>query len=176
MRNLSVILIAGLLLSGCGSKELTRDEALQIIKKERNYPHVLDYDIFCSDPSHAKKVLDKGLEAAGMVIVHRTLKFKDVGVKPIIEFTDKAKPYLLTTSKEDQSAKIQKVKIADEDISEVTAIVPDKSNNTAVVEYTIIYKNITPFSVLMKKDLKQPDKQTAYFALSDKGWIIPKRR
>ncbi|WP_139235654.1 hypothetical protein [Mucilaginibacter polytrichastri] len=81
----------------------------------------------------------------------------------------------MPTPEEDRKYKIQKVRLADEDMGEITAIIPDKSNNTAIVEYTTVYKNISPFAVLVKKELGKPDKKEAYFALSDNGWVIQKQ-
>ena len=33
------------------------------------FPKVVDYDIFCGDPVHARKVFDAGLEEQGLVVV-----------------------------------------------------------------------------------------------------------
>jgi hypothetical protein len=50
--------IAGVALSGCSpSQEPTKDEVLQILNKELEYPRVVDYDIFCSDPQLVNKLL-----------------------------------------------------------------------------------------------------------------------
>jgi len=178
MKNLSIVLIAGLLLCGCGKNELSREDALALIKKEKGYPRVFEYEIFYSDPYHATRLLEKGLEGKGLVTIKKTQKLKDIG-SPLVHFTAKAEPYLINGTPEewnaDFAAGIQRVKLADEDIGEITAIIADKSNNTATVEYTTVYKNITPFAVLLKRDLQKPQQQVAYFALSDKGWVRQKR-
>jgi len=172
MKKLSLVLVmAALIASGCSQKELSREEAYKLINKDKQYPKVLDYDMFYSDPQHATRVLNKGLESDGLVTVDRTQKLKDVG-KPLIHFTDKAKPFLIGGP----SDGIQKVKIADQEMGEITAIIPDKSNNTAIVEYTVLYKNITPFSVLLKRDLNKPEKKEAYFVLADTGWMIRRQK
>jgi len=98
---LFILLSAGSILSGCDTNELKKEEALLIINKELNYPHVVDYDIFCSDPVHAKKLLDARLETSGMVTIQKTQKLKEIG-KPMVQFTDKAKPYLLPTPDKDK--------------------------------------------------------------------------
>ena len=76
MKNLPfTLLLAGITLYGCNqTPKLTQDEALQIINKELKYPRVIDYDIFCSDPAHAKSLLDAGLETSGMVTVQKAQK------------------------------------------------------------------------------------------------------
>lgn len=168
-----IILIAGLL-AGCTSKELNREEAFRIIKQEMQYPKVVDYDIFCSDPAMLKKVIDAGLEERGLVTVQRTQKFKDIG-KPLIEFTEKAKPHLLPTPEKDKKTDIQKVKIADEELVEVTSIQTTAGGKQAVAEYTTAYKNVSGFSSLTNKDYNQPDTHKAYFALYDDGWRLEKK-
>src|SRR4051794_23909812 len=102
MKRLAIFLpVIFLLFQGCKSKrELTRDEALKQINKELEYPGVIDYDIYCGDPQHAKKLLDAGLETEGLVTVQRTQKLIDAG-KPFISFTAKAKNFLLPTTEKD---------------------------------------------------------------------------
>ena len=175
MKKLLFILIsAGVILSGCNpARELKKDEALKIINKELNYPRVIDYDIFCSDPEYAKKLLNAGLEISGMITIQKTQKLKDIG-KPLVQFTEKAKPYLLSTPNKDKVLDIQKVKIADKEVKDIQ-IKPDRENRNAVwVEYTTVYKNITPFSVLLKKNLKEPIPYKVQFSLSANGWILQK--
>ncbi|TRW21948.1 hypothetical protein FMM05_19355 [Flavobacterium zepuense] len=179
MKSLSFfLLLAGILLTGCGSKELSKDEAIQLLKKEKGYPRAIDRSIFCRDQGHAKMVFAAGLEKSGMVTINEGLSLRDVIAKePIIKFTDKAKPYLLPTTEEDSKDKIQRVKLAEEEIVEVTSIISDKDSKTVTVNYTTHYSNLTPFAVLATTKLDVTTKEnTATFALSDEnGWILQKR-
>ena len=68
----------------------------------------------------------------------------DIG-NPIISFTDKAKPFLLPVTDEDKKSKVQKVKIADEDLEEITGVQMLDGNKQAVVEYRTSYKHILRF-------------------------------
>jgi hypothetical protein len=175
MKKLSIIpLLLSAIFTGCGPKELSRDEALKQIKQEINYPVVLDYDLYCSDPPSAKKVLDAGLENAGLVTVQRTQKLGDVG-KPLISFTGKAQSYFLSTPEKDKARYIQKVKIADEDLVEVTNIRSNKAGNKAVVHYTTAFKNVTPFAAVTTADFNKKKTNKAYFALGDEGWKLEKK-
>src|SRR5688500_11001361 len=115
MKKLFTLFWIASLVIGCNSKELNREEALQIIKKEKQYPKVIDYDIYCGDPQFARKLVDAGLEKEGLITLQRVQKLSNVG-EPIIQFTDKAQPYLLTTTAEDKANNIQKVKIAEEEL------------------------------------------------------------
>lgn len=175
MKSITVILcFASMLVTGCSSNNLTRNDALRILQKERVNPRIVDYDLFCGDPNYAVKVLDAGLEDKGYLTVDRTQKLKDIG-KPIIHLTDKAKPYLLPTPKEDQISKIQRIKLAEEHLKEITSIKISASRKNAVVEYAVTYKNISPFAVLIKRNLQKPDTTKAYLSLYDDGWRIEKK-
>jgi uncharacterized protein YpmB len=176
MKKLAVILWAtSLLFQNCDSKkELSREEALSQIKQERKYPGVLDYEIYCGDPKYSKKVLDAGLESEGLVTVQQTQKLVDVG-KPLIGFTPKAQAFLLPTPPPDKSSLIQKVKLADEDVVEVTNIRTNGSGNKAVVDYSTAFKNVTPFAKLTTVDFEKIKTNKAYFALGDQGWKLEKK-
>lgn len=163
-----------LLLAGCSSnEELSREEALNLIQQSKNYPKVVDYDLYCGDPKYAKKAIDAGLESQGLVTVQRTQKLEEVG-NPLIQFTDKAKPYLLPTPPGDQSSHIQKVKLGDEALVEITGIKTGPSGKNAVVEYTTAYKNLTPFAVLAATNWEQQKARKANLALYDDGWRLEK--
>jgi hypothetical protein len=162
-----IVSIFYVLIVACSSnKELTREEAFRQIQQGKHCPQLLDYDIYCGDPQYAKKVVDAGLEAQGLLTVQRAQKLGDIG-SPLIQFTEKAGPYLLPTPESDKSSNIQKVKIADEDLVEVTDIKTGQSGKGAVVEFTTGYKNLTPFSVLVPADFKQHQTRRANFALYD---------
>lgn len=175
MKKLIVIILISGLFIGCSSKKLSREEAFKIIKQEMKYPKIVDYDIFCSDPAFAKKVIDAGLEEKGLVTVHRTQKLKDIG-KPLIEFTNKAKPYLLPTPEKDKAIQVQKVKLADEDLIEVTGVKATEDGKQAVAEYTTAYKNISGFSALTDINFNKTTTRKANLALYDDGWRLDKIR
>lgn len=169
-----LVLYSILILAGCTSKkELSREEAFKLLQQEKHYPKVIDYDISRSDPTAAKKVLNAGLESAGLVIVQRTQKLGDVG-KPLISFTEKAQPYLLETPEKDKVLDVQKVKIADTDLVEVTGVKTESDGKNAVVEYATAYKNVTPFSALTTINFNQRTTHKARFSLFDDGWRLEK--
>lgn len=171
---LFTLILAGVILSRCNhAPKLSKDEALQIINKELNYPSVIDYDVFCSDPEYAKKLLDAGLETDGIVIVQKAQKLKDIG-EPLVQFTVKAQPYLLSTPDKDKALDVQKVKVADEEVKDLSINLDGENKNVVWVEYTTIYKNITPFSVLMKRNLNEQVRHKVQFSLIDNGWILQK--
>jgi hypothetical protein len=175
MKKLTIIFLLATVIGGCNSKkELSKEEASQIIKEGKLFPRVIDYDIYCSDPEFAKKVIDAGLEQQGLVTVQLTQKLGDVG-KPLIAFTDKAKPYLLPTPEKDKRMDIQKVKIADEELIDVTGIQTMEDGKQAVAEYTTAYKNIGAFSALTKNFNSQTATHKAYFTLYDDGWRLEKK-
>lgn len=176
MKNLLFVFIAiWMLSSSCSSKsqDLSREEALILIKQDTAFPKVIDYEIYCGDPEFAKKVLDVGLDAQGLVTVQQTKKLSEVG-NPLIRFSEKAQPYLLPTPDEDKSVKIQKVKLAEEELQEVTGIKMLNGNKSAIAEYTTSYINVTPFSALVQTDFNEKVNHTALFSLYDDGWRLEK--
>ncbi|MGN6291211.1 MAG: hypothetical protein ACTHMV_00585 [Chitinophagaceae bacterium] len=166
--------MAALIFTSCSSNNFTREKAQKLIAAEKMYPKVYTHDIFCGDPKHGLQSIDAGLEKDDYVNVLKTKKFGDAD-KPWITFTDKSTPYLLPTPEKDKQYNIQSVKIADEEFVEITGLRIGQSKKTAMVEYTTVYKNISPFAVLLKTDLKETNNRKAYFALYDDGWRIVKK-
>lgn len=171
------ILSTGLLffIFSCNQSELSNQEAATIIRSEKGYPKVYEFEINTADPAVAKRLLDAGIETNGMVSIDRKQKLKDIG-KPVIHFTEKAKPFLVENPSGAHDANIQKVKIADVDLGEVTGISIENGGKTAIVNYTVQYRNISPFSKLVKRDLSNPESQQDIFVLYDSGWKLEKRK
>lgn len=88
-------------LTACSEKELTKDEAIKLLAKEKGYLRTMDFDIFTADPVYAKRLLDANLERDGYVTIQKTQQFSEIG-NPLIGFTEKAKPFLLPVSTEDE--------------------------------------------------------------------------
>jgi len=170
----SIIWLACILIVSCTSKKtLSKEDAFQKIQQGKQFPKVIDYDLYCGDPEQAKKVLDAGLETDGLLKVQRTQKLSEAG-SPLIHLTDKAQVYLLPTPEKDKSSNIQKVKLGEEQLVEVTGITTSESGKDAVVEYTTAYKDLTPFSVLVATNYKQIASRKANFSLDDEGWKLEK--
>ena len=77
------LIIFSVITAGCASNELTREEALSLIRQKIRYPKVFDFEINLVDQDQARKVLDAGLEEKGLLTVPRTQKLIDIG-KPIM--------------------------------------------------------------------------------------------
>lgn len=168
MKVLSFIVAAFLLVS-CGSKKLTREKAAELIKAE--YPRTIDWDIYTADPKHAARALDTKLEEEGYITLKRKQTLAEMG-SPFIFFTDKAKPYLLETPEKDKKIDIQKVKLAEQHFNEITGMQILKNDKKAIVEYTVVYKNVTPFVAISNLKIEPKVDKKAYFALYDDGWRI----
>lgn len=170
MKKLLSLCIAALLLGACSNNEkLDRETALKLIEDSKTYPRVISYNIFVSDPAYAQRVLDAGLEESGLVVIERTRKIGDIG-RPIISFTAKASPYLLPQSDRDKSDGIQRVKIADEAVEEVTGIKILDGDNKAIAEVKTSFQNISPFYSLSKLELNKGKMRKVNFVLYDDGW------
>lgn len=162
-----------LLLSGCNSQNLTREKALELITKQYPYPSVKGYYIFTDDPASSQAVIDAGMAANGYITVDKKLSLKR---HPIITFTDKAKPFLLPVEEKEKADFIQRLRIAQEDIIDVTGIRLLGQGKKAIVEYTTQYKDLTPFAVLEKDKLitGKVNNRKAYLSLYDDGWRVEK--
>jgi len=173
MKTVSVLGIAIFLLASCSQTKLEMEEAASVIRAAKNYPKVYEYEINMTDPASAKKLLDAGLEGEGWVTVDKTQKLKDAG-QPIVHFTEKAKPYLIRI--DEKYDNVQVVKVADMDLGEVTGVQLQEDNKSATVEYTVVYKNVTPFAKLMKRDLSKTETQRARLDYFDTGWKLDSQR
>lgn len=168
----SIVLVAiclQIVMAGCGPKELSRADAERIIRKELQFPRVKDYSVFRTELAQARTAFNSNLDEEGLLTVNQDVS------NPMIEFTEKARPYLLPTSEEDQAMKVQKVKLADEDLLEVTGIKTSEDGKTAVVEFTTALTNLTPFANLLQGKVKESTANNeAYFTLYDDGWRMEK--
>lgn len=171
MKTILNLCFAIILFASCNFERLDRDKALQLIRDQKVYPKVISYNIFIADPLFARRMLDAGLESSGLLTVQRTQNLMDAG-NPIISFTDKAKPFLLPLSESDRKDNIQLVKIADEDLDEITGVQMLDGDKKAVVEYTTSFKNISPFSALSKLKLNEKKTYKVNFSLYDDGWRL----
>ena len=174
MKRLTYILTVVIItMTSCTIEPLDEKMAMELLLKEYQYPQVLDYDIYCSDPEHAKMVLKSGLEEMGLVTVKRTQKLKDFGTL-LIHFKANAKPYFLPTSEDDIKSNIQKVKIADEEFGAILEIKILNSGDKAIVSYTAM-RNKTIFGTLLRKATSTRKPYKAYFILTESGWQIVKK-
>jgi hypothetical protein len=108
-----------------------------------------------------------------VVTVQRTQKLADAG-KPLITFNAKAQTLLISTPEKDKAVHVKKVKLAEEDLVEVTNIRTNGQGNKAVVDYTTAFKNVTPFVKLTTDDFTVKKTNKARFALVDEGWKLEK--
>ena len=159
---------------GCQTNQKPdKETVLKIINDDLNFPRTIDYEIFCSDPAHAKKLLNLKLDTTGMVTIQKTQKLKDIG-SPLISFTEAAQPYLIQPTEKQRKLDIQKVKIAEETIDNIKLGNRSESNEktTIPVTYTVICTHITPFSALMKRDLSKTITRSATLLFIDRKWKL----
>lgn len=176
MKKLFLLFIVIILIVGCETNSKPdKETVLKIINDDLNFPRTIDYEIFCSDPAHAKKLLDLKLDTTGMVTIQKTQKLKDIG-SPLISFTEAAQPYLIKPTEKEKRLDIQKVKIAEETIDDIKFGNSSESNGkTSIpVTYTVTCTNITPFSVLMKRDFSKPINRSATLLFTDDKWKVIK--
>jgi hypothetical protein len=167
---LRILPLFSLLFICCQNNKLDNSTAESMIVKKCQFPQEIDFEVFCNDPVHAKRMLASGLEEKGFVEIMKVRGFKDRD-RTLIEFTDSAKPFLLETTSEEREYKIQKVKIGTKRFDKIIQITSETSDKRmAVAEYIIKY-DMNEFGVLWP-GLPEEKKEKAYFILSDNGWNI----
>ena len=156
-------------LSQCSRQELTQEEVKRLLSEGNVYPAIVEYKIFCGSDSDAKKIHASGLVDDSLVVVKLAHTPEDVG-SPLISFTKKAEPYLMPTSDTLKSIDVQKVKIADEVLSDINDVKFSSDKRNAVVEYTTTMVNLTPFSVLTENKSLVEQKRKTYFTFQHGKW------
>lgn len=158
----------------CQNKELDFKTAENLIIKKYKYPSIIDFEVFCNDPIHARRMLHSGLEEKGLVKIMKTRELKDRD-KPLIKFTALSKNFLLETTSEEREFEIQKVKIGTRKFDKIIQITAENNDNRiAVAEYIVKY-DMNEFAVLWP-GLPAEKKEKAYFIFSDNGWQIIEKK
>jgi hypothetical protein len=170
MKHILYLAVAAIVLTACGEKKLSVDQAKELIKKDRGYPKPLPFEINRIDPASVQRLEDAGLETAGMVTLN---KGEAELHQPRIFFTEKAKPFLLGPPQGSTAEQAENVKVADMDIIKVTGIATSKDGKTAAVDFLVGYSNASPFKSLVP-GLNDPQQVKEYFRLYDDGWRVDK--
>jgi len=170
--NRSILIFIGgcMVFTSCGTNQLDKKNVVTIFREERVYPKVVEYRIFAGNNETASELHQAGLDQRGYVTVQLEHTENDIG-KPLINFTDKAKPYLLETSELQKSVDAQNVKLADEYFRDVTEITTNAKGDRAEVEFTTSYKNPTPFMVLSRESKDSIQSRMTYFTLKGDHWM-----
>jgi len=171
MKNILLLAVAATLLTACGEKKLTDQQAKVLVQKDKGYPKPLTFEINRIDPVSVNRLEQAGLESSGMVTLQKDGNI--VPHQPRIFFTEKAKPYLLGPPQGKTGEQAENVKVADMDIIEVTGIATSKDGKTAALDYVVGYSNLSPFKVLIP-GVEKPEKRKEYFRLYDDGWRVDK--
>ena len=170
-----VLSAVGVLLFACNKQTLDKETAEKLITAEYKLPKIVNYNISAADPDVAKKLLDLGLENAGLVKITRRQTLSQMGT-PWIHFTSKGKTYFLPTSDEDVKYMRQNIRAAVEEFGEITGIIMGKENKTGIVKFSLVYKDPTPFSKLLANDLSKPQVLDAFFIKYDSGWKLDNKK
>lgn len=162
----ALLFLICLTLAACG--DLNENRVEQILAERETYPKPVESTVFCNDGATVKKVTEVGLVRDGFVTTPEHTA-EDVG-KPLIYFTDKAKPYLLATSDTLKSFDAQKVRVATEHFLRVLNIEINPSGNQAVVDYLTRMEDQTPFAVLYPQDISGEQRRRTFLLHTAEGW------
>lgn len=186
---LIIVLFAG---TSC-AKHLTREEALLKLRHNSDYPVVKTYEILKSyikdmdtqgrgvsiilgeDENVEKEKILRQYENSGLLELTEKPQSREstsfllgttIRTWTLVEIrlTDSGKKYLVAENSDTYSAKLWET-----DINEITGIRETEDENTAVVDFNLANKNITPFGEIFS-DKTQVVDRNAYFVRYDDGW------
>jgi hypothetical protein len=154
-----------LLAAGCGSEQLSNQEAHQLLQQK--YPRVIDLLIYAGDAKYALQLQDAGLDTDGYVTTKKKKKLGDS--TGWVSFTEKASPYLLETPAADKKNLIQKVKAGEEHLAEIASVKQADDGKSAIVSYTTKIST-TPFGRLIKLSDGAVKQRTAQLIRYNDAW------
>ncbi|GEM_PF-1351185 len=194
--NKCYILFALFLFLGAScQKHLTRDNARSLISKSRHHPVKKNYKItktyiknmdtrgrgvsiiIGEDESLENEKIYKQFEIKGLLNLEETQESKEttsflIGTtirtwtKIDVKLTESGKKYLVGEDPDNYL-----VNLWETDIKDITGIRELDDKKSAIADYTVFNKNITPFGEIFN-DKHQVTQHTAYFFFYDDGWRI----
>lgn len=160
-----------LLLSGCDSNKLSRAQAEKLIRAFHKFPidEIGKFQTSFPDNSGAGS-LEK-LQTEGLLTY--TKNFTGLGGYWFYAtLTEKGKQYATSEEYGDNFNKYVDVKVSKLDFGEITGIIEYKESNTAVVNYTYIRKDLTPFGKIQFNLQEGANPYTHTFTKYDDGWRL----
>lgn len=170
MRRIKLLFLVAITLISCNKKELTKDQALSLIEQQGRFPYIHSYQIYFKDSEDGKRAINAGLEKEGLVKVERNRKSGN-NEGNVIEFTEAAKAYFMEPDK-GQLSSVQRVKVAEEILEEVTSLEIGEEGKTAKATYTTKFIKVTPFAKLERKDFDEHRPHQVKFVQDKNGWRV----
>jgi len=174
MRKIFLLLLASVTITSCGSDELDRDLAGELISDYYQYPNLeyinLGSHQYCLGLSEwHNKLLDKR-------VIERTRRYfssDDNCWHEIYEPTEKNKKFLISkfnTSRKN-TVDMNRYIVSVRNFNEVTGIKFNDTKTEATVNFTVKRSKVTPFGTAIGWDKEINDYQTK-FELYDDGWRL----
>lgn len=172
VKNVFNICIIALFFCACKQPvTLNKSQAIELVREYKKYPEVYDYTINRLDPLVAKTLQEKNLDRLDLLTFKESFTMADEGKVPLIYFNAKARPYILPAKTGQDTTQEMTVKIANIDVTNIGGI--EIADNVATVEFQSGYTDLTPFQVLIKRDLtKEIKTETVKLTYTDKGWTF----
>lgn len=183
------LLLVSSILVGCSSKP-TPEELQALIVAQEGYPRQRDMTLDLANVYHAAYLTRAKLDEQGYVKVNTKLSARDPENMKRIEFTDKAKPFLIgeVEEKQQKSASLlggtyrafnQKIATYKVDFDKILAVRFNKDANKAIVKYQAVFKGLTPFANVGAKpeeSIKEGETiaKEAFVVKFEQGWKLEK--
>jgi hypothetical protein len=168
MKKLNSIAALCLLLMACGQKQLTNSEATKIITSQIHYPKVYTYPINTQDEDVYHRLHNSSLVKGGYLLTPGFTLEDRLLHKPLIALTQSGKTFQVS----DPDTSVLVMKVADEHFKELESVTIGSDGKTATASYKTIFKNPTPFAVIVPEGLPKEADHTVNFHLQDDGWHL----
>ena len=184
------LLLVSALVTGCSSKP-SQEELQAIIVAQEGYPRQRDLTLDLANVYHAAYLTRAKLDEQGYVKVNTKVTINDSENLRRIEFTPKAKPFLIgeVEEKQQKSASLlggtyaafnQKIATYKIDFNKILAVRFNKNEDKAIVKYEAVFKELTPFANVGAKDQERIQEgetvgKEAYLIKYEQGWKLQKQ-
>lgn len=184
------LLLVSALVTGCSSKP-SQEELQAIIVAQEGYPRQRDLTLDLANVYHAAYLTRVKLDEQGYVKVNTKVTINDPENLRRIEFTPKAKPFLIgeVEEKQQKSASLlggtyaafnQKIATYKIDFNKILAVRFNKDEDKAIVKYEAVFKELTPFANVGAKDQERVKEgetvgKEAYLIKYEQGWKLQKQ-
>jgi hypothetical protein len=184
------LLLVSALVTDCSSKP-SQEELQAIIVAQEGYPRQRDLTLDLANVYHAAYLTRAKLDEQGYVKVNTKVTINDSENLRRIEFTPKAKPFLIgeVEEKQQKSASLlggtyaafnQKIATYKIDFNKILAVRFNKDEDKAIVKYEAVFKELTPFANVGAKDQERIQEgetvgKEAYLIKYEQGWKLQKQ-
>jgi hypothetical protein len=153
MKKIISVLLSVWILVSCSSNPsnpISEEQIINMIVKKGKLPLEKNATIDLANPYMVAELEKLHLEDEGYAKIKMQRSLHDPENMPLVTFTDKAKPYLKETVQKEDGIQ-QSLSTYTLDFSKVNRVKYNEEKTKAIVDFQLVYKNVTPFANLYLK-------------------------